>query len=114
MKRLRTQHGLGAMGLLLSLLILGLLIFVFAKSQVRSGKEAAAGSPMTALDKGRAAACQAQRRSIERDIVAWSVDHDNEAPSIAALEAAGFRVPACPEGGTYSISGRHVECSVHR
>lgn len=113
MKRWQTQHGLGALSLLLSVLILGLLLFAYARNQVGSGKDGAAAAPMTSLDKGRAVACLSQRRAIERDILAWSVEHDDERASIAALEAAGVRVPACPEGGQYSIRGEHVYCSVH-
>jgi competence protein ComGC len=112
MKRLHSQHGLGAVGLLVSVLILGLLIFAYARNQV--GEGGGAGSAMTSIDKGRAVACQAQRRAIERDVMAWSVEHDDETPSVAALEAAGFPVPACPEGGHYSVGGQHVYCSLHQ
>jgi hypothetical protein len=113
MKRLDCQRGLGAIGTLIALLILGLLVFAYAKNQVGDGTGGAGGAPMTAIDKGRSAACQAQRRSIERDVVAWSVEHDGEAPSISALESAGFGVSTCPEGGQYSISGSRVTCSLH-
>jgi competence protein ComGC len=112
MKRLDCQRGLGAIGTLAALLILGLLIFAYAKNQVGDGK-GGTGTPMTAIDKGRSAACQAQRRSIERDVVAWSVEHDGETPSISALESAGFGVSTCREGGEYSISGSRVTCSLH-
>jgi hypothetical protein len=44
----------------------------------------------------------------------WSVNHPDEAPSLAALQADGLRVPSCPEGGRYVVVGREVRCSVHR
>jgi len=113
MKRLRSQHGLGAIGTLVSVLILGLLIYTYATNQIGTGGGGAAGGPVTSIDKGRAAACLSQRRTIERDVAAWSVEHDTETASVAALEAAGFSVPGCPEGGRYSISGQRVSCSTH-
>ena len=113
MKRLGSQQGLGAIGTLVSLLILGLLIFAYTKNQIGSGDPRSSG-PVTSIDKGRAAACLAQRRTVERDIVAWSVEHGDETATLAALQSAGFSVPTCPEGGQYSISGQHVDCSKHR
>jgi hypothetical protein len=44
----------------------------------------------------------------------WSVSHPDEAPTIAALQRDGLRIPTCPEGGQYSIDGGAVHCSVHR
>jgi competence protein ComGC len=114
MRQKHAQSGLGAIGMLVSVLILGMLIYAYVKNQVGSGQGGSAGAPMTSIDKSRAAACLAQRRTIERDVVAWSVEHDHETASVAALEAAGFPVPPCPEGGEYSISGQHVYCSLHR
>jgi hypothetical protein len=105
---------MGSIGMLVSVLILGLLIYAYAKNQVGSGKNGSGGSPMTSIDKSRGAACLAQRRTIERDIAAWSVEHDHETASLAALEAGGFSVPDCPEGGRYSISGQRVHCSTHQ
>lgn len=113
MKRLHCQRGIGAIATLVSLLILGWLVFAYTQNQMGSGKRGAEGAPMTAIDKGRAVACQAQRRSIERDVMAWSVEHDGETATIGALESAGFSVSTCPEGGQYSISGPRVYCSLH-
>jgi hypothetical protein len=43
----------------------------------------------------------------------WSVNHPGETVSLAALEADGAHVPACPDGGELSLAGTSVRCSVH-
>lgn len=112
MKRFRCQRGLGAIATIVSLLIVAFLVFSYMQNQASSVQGGTAGSPIAAVDKGRAAACLAQRHTIEREIVAWQVEHD-EPPTIGALESAGFSVSRCPDGGHYSISGRNVYCSLH-
>ena len=97
--------------MLIALLIAAALYFgYFGWPNV--GGERARG--VTAIDASRSVACRTQRQQIERDLIAWEVDHPDDPPTIAALEASGVRVPACPEGGRYAVSGRSVTCSVHR
>ena len=69
---------------------------------------------VAAIDASRAVACRVNRQNIERDITMGSVNHPDEAPTLAALQADGFRIPLCPEGGRYDIVGREVRCSKHR
>ena len=79
----------------------------------RQGAGSGRSTGIVAIDTSRVVACRTQRQNIERDITMWDVDHPNEAPSIAALERDGLRVPSCPEGGRYEIAGRSVHCSKH-
>src|SRR5215510_12329058 len=108
---LRNQHGVGFVAVLLALLIAAALYFGYFRMQgATSGRSAA----VSAIDASRGVACRTQRQQIERDITMWAVNHPDEPPSIAALQADGIRVPSCPECGHYDIVGREVRCSVHR
>jgi hypothetical protein len=101
---------MGFMSVLVALLILAMLYFGYFKMQSTTS-ERAVGT--TAIDASRAVACRTQRQAAERDIMMWSVDHPDENPTLASLERTGVNIPHCPEGGTYSIEGKHLRCSVH-
>jgi len=106
----RDQQGMSFVAILVALLIAAALYFGYFKLQ---GSMSERSPGITAINTGREVACRTQRQSIERDITFWSVSHADDAPSFAALEADGIRIPSCPEGGRYELVGRHVECSVH-
>lgn len=108
--RLRDQAGIGFVSLLLALLIAAALYFGYFKMQQVSGERS---SGIAAIDASRAVACRANRQTIERAIGIWAINHPDEQPSIAALEADGVRLPTCPEGGQYAIVGRDVRCNRH-
>jgi hypothetical protein len=104
------QRGISFVAVLVAMLIAAALYFGYFR--LGSGtSERSAG--VTAIDASRAIACRTQRQSIERNIGLWSVNHDGETPTFAALEADGFRTPSCPEGGRYELIGREVHCSKH-
>jgi len=108
--RIRSNvRGASFVGVLVALL--ALLVLVMGYVRLHTPGERARG--VTAVDTSRGVACRVQRQQIERDILVWLADHPDEAPSIPALESAGLRVPACPEGGRYTVAGRAVVCSVH-
>ena len=106
-----SQAGFGFVSVLLAMLIVAALYFGYFKMQ---GTMNGRAPGITAIDASRAVACRTQRQNIERDITMWSVDHPDEPPTLAALQAAGLRIPSCPEGGHYEIAGREVHCSLHR
>ena len=109
--RLRQQQGFAFISVLLALLIAAALYFGYFKMQ-GSGNERSTG--IAAINTSRSVACRTNRQTIEREIAMWEVDHPNQPPTIAALEASGLRVPSCPEGGHYDIAGREVHCSLHK
>lgn len=105
------QRGFSFVAVLLALLIVAFLYFGYFKMQSATSERA---SGVTAISASRAVACRTNRQQLERDIVMWSVDHPDDQPTLAALQAAGIRIPSCPEGGRYDIDGREVHCSVHQ
>ena len=112
MDRLRNQRGFGFVSILLTLLVLAVLYFGYFRMQntMRGSHEVG----ISALNASREVACRTQRQQIERDIVLWSVNHPDEPPTLSALQHDGLHIPACPDGGQYSIDDRQVHCSVHR
>lgn len=105
------QRGVSLVAVLMAMLIAVALYFGYFKLQ--SGKSERA-TTVTAIGASRTVACRTQRQDIERNITLWSVNHDGETPTYAALEAEGFRIPSCPEGGRYELVGREVHCSKHQ
>ena len=108
---MRNQRGVGLVAVLLALLIAAALYFGYFKMQSAMRPSGPGG---TEINTVTAVVCRTNRQNIERDITMWSVDHPDEQPSFAALQAAGIRIPRCPEGGRYDLVGTHVRCSVHR
>lgn len=108
--RLQAQSGFGFVAVLLALLIAATLYFGYFKLQNATSEKA---TSIAAIDATRAVACRSNRQNIERAITMWSVSHPDEAPTLRALEADGVRIPSCPEGGRYSLTGREVHCSKH-
>jgi competence protein ComGC len=109
--RVLGQRGFSFVAVLLALLIAAALYFGYFHFQSATSERA---KGIAAIDAARAIACRTNRQTIEREIVLWSVNHPDEPPTLAALQAEGLRVPSCPEGGRYDIVGREVHCSVHR
>jgi len=104
------QRGFTFVAVLLALLIAAALYFGYFRMQSAMSERSAG---VSALNTARAVACRTNRQNIERDVAMWSVNHPDERPSFAALEAEGIHIPACPEGGRYEFVGRTVHCSVH-
>ncbi len=104
------QRGFGFVAVLVAMLIVAFLYFGYFKLQSATSERS---TGVTALSSSRAVACRTQRQNIERDIMAWSVNHDGETPTFAALEADGLHIASCPEGGRYEIVGREVHCTKH-
>ena len=104
------QDGFSGILVIIALLIAALLYFGYSRLQSGVSEKK---TTITAIDASRAVACRSNRVNIERDIQLWLVDHPGEAPTLAALEATGVRIPPCPEGGAYAVDGVHVRCSKH-
>ena len=104
------QRGVGLVAVLMAVLIAAALYFGYFKLQSGMGERS---TSVTAIGASRTVACRTQRQDIERNITLWSVNHDGDTPTLAALEADGFRTPSCPEGGRYELVGREVHCSKH-
>jgi hypothetical protein len=109
--RFHGQEGFGFVAILMALAIAAALYFGYFKLQSLTSERA---TGVAAIDASRAVACRTNRQNIERAMAMWSVNHPDEQPTFAALQAEGVRIPACPEGGRYDIAGRTVHCSVHR
>lgn len=108
---MRNQRGVGLVAVLLALLIAAALYFGYFGFQGTSHERR---SGLVAINASREVACRTNRQNIERDIALWSVNHPGETPTLAALQADGLRIPTCPEGGRYELTGTAVHCSVHR
>jgi hypothetical protein len=106
-----TEQGFSFVAVLLALLIAAALYFGYFHFQSPTGEHA---KGIAAIEAAHAVACRANRQNIEREIQLWAVNHPGEAPTFAALEAEGLRIPSCPDGGRYEIVGNEVHCSVHR
>jgi hypothetical protein len=96
---------------LMAMLIAAALYFGYFKMNATVGERKVG---IAAVDASRGVACRSNRQTIERAIVLWSVNHPDDAPSVAALEKDGIGMPSCPEGGRYEIVGRAVLCSKHQ
>jgi len=105
------QRGFGFFSVLVALLLAAALYFGYFRMQSTHSERAVS---ITAIDASRVVACRTQRQNIEREIMMWSVNHPDEEPTMGGLQAAGVRIASCPEGGQYSLVGRHVECSKHQ
>ena len=109
-RRSRSERGASFIAVLMAMLIVGALYFGYLKLNTAKSERAVG---IAAIDASRVVACRTNRQTIERSLVMWSVNHPDEAPSLAALEADGIGVPSCPEGGRYELEGRQVQCSKH-
>lgn len=102
---------------LLSVLLALLIIFILTGYYFRRGGsnvEQQLSLYETSMDRSKAVACQANRQVIETNIQAWMVTHPGETPTLEKLSQAGYSIPRCPEGGTYSITPEgQVVCDRH-
>ncbi len=66
------------------------------------------------IGQAESAACAANRRSISSSVQQYNVMENKNATSIQQLVPKYLQsVPTCPSGGTYTLSGSTVTCSVH-
>jgi hypothetical protein len=71
-------------------------------------------------EKAAAAACEANRRSIDGAVLMWQMDQDPPATSVPPendLDAFWKNYfqnkPECPKGGAYTLSTTGTTCSEH-
>ena len=104
------SRGMSFVSVLAAMLILVVLYFGYFRMQSMTSERSVGA---TAIDAGRLVACRTQRRAAESGIALWFADHPNETPDLARLERDGVEIPRCAEGGTYSLEGKHLRCSLH-
>lgn len=109
----RSQRGFSFLSVLLALLVIGLLYFWIGGPGL-SPVSNSVSEAKTVETAGHLLACEMNRRAIEKELLTWSVTHPGEQATIEKLKAAGVYVPACPDGGRFTIRGKTVTCSVHR
>jgi hypothetical protein len=67
-----------------------------------------------AVSQAEAAACAVNRRTIYTAVQQYNAFENKNATSIQQLVPKYLQsVPTCPSGGTYTLSGTTVTCSVH-
>jgi hypothetical protein len=72
------------------------------------------GSSGGAVGQAESAACAANRRTIASAVQQYKAIEGKSPTSIQQLVPKYLqKVPTCPSGGTYSLSGGTVTCSVH-
>lgn len=100
------------------LLILVLLVLFIAgcggesgSPEEGGGSESGIGVPVT---KAESTACAANRSAIQSAVQQYKLMEGKSPTSVQELVPKYLqKVPSCPEGGSYSISGDRVVCSVH-
>lgn len=81
-----------------------------AKEESSEGVSGGAGPVETA----QASACSANRKTIKSALQAYRAANGEYPDSIELLVPQFLqRLPSCPAGGTYRLSGGSVSCSVH-
>lgn len=76
-----------------------------------SGAQADTGSP---VGQAEVAACAANRRAISSAAQQYQAVKGQAPASVQQLVPEFLpSIPVCPSGGTYSLSGTRVVCSVH-
>ena len=108
---LGSEKGATMVALLMAMLIAAALYFGYFELQ-KSGGERSTG--IAVVNGSRAFACRTNRQTIERQLMMWAVNHPDDTPSLDALERESGPLASCPEGGTYSLSGSSVVCSLHQ
>ena len=100
---------------MIALLIVLVIIAILYGSQMGWRGTPDPGTAQYSIERSQDAACTANRSVMATSIMAWSVSHPGEKPTIEAMRASGASVPRCPKGGVYTIGedGRTVYCSLH-
>ena len=106
----RNARGFGFVSVLLTLLIVAALYFGYFRMASTTGEKSVG---IQSLKASKGVACRTQRQQIERDVQMYTANHDGAPRSLDDLERDGIRIPSCPEGGRYALTGPRVTCSVH-
>ncbi|MBN2027889.1 MAG: hypothetical protein JW854_14145 [Actinobacteria bacterium] len=101
-------------------MVLSLLLMMLAVVFVGCGSNTDSDAGSVEVNKGgdieqaNAAACAANRKIISAAAQEYFAMEGTYPSSIQALVPGYLQsVPACPSGGTYSLSGNTATCSVH-
>jgi len=105
---LSSSRGFSLLSVIIALAIIGALYYGYFNQM---GSEIAPAQ--AAKQASQVMACSMNRMSIERSITTWSVTNPGKSPTIQDLAAAGVTILPCPDGGTFTIEGKKVLCSVH-
>lgn len=100
-------------------LLLAVVLLVFAGcggggATSDSGGNETGGSGIGPVNEAEAATCAANRRMISAAASQYGATEGSNPTSIQQLLPQYLQsLPVCPAGGTYSLSGTTVTCSVH-
>jgi len=84
------------------------------RRRLRQQRGAVNQSDRGPVAKADSAACAANRRTMESSLQQYSVLEGKSATSLQQLVPKYLQsVPSCPSGGTYSLQGSRVSCSIH-
>lgn len=98
--------------LLFPLLLLSFLIALPGCGGSEKGEEAAPQAGP--IEGSQAAGCAANRRAIESALQAYQAANGKPPSSLQQLVPQYLqKLPSCPAGGSYQLSGTTVSCSVH-
>jgi len=103
--------------LIVSLIVIAVVAVIAAGcggsdgAATNGGSETGSGGP---VGQAEASACAANRRMISSALQQYENIEGTAARSIQALVPGYLQsVPSCPSGGTYTLQGSSVTCSVH-
>lgn len=105
-----------AIALAVALLALAILAAGCGGENESAGNTGAGVQPAENTPPGQAesAACAANRRAISSAVQQYQAMEGRPPTSIQQLVPGYLQtVPTCPSGGTYTLSGNRVVCSVH-
>lgn len=106
---LASQRGASFVAIVFAMAIAAGLYFAYFQMQGTISDQKVG---IASIEASRGAACRTNRQTIERQIPAWFVEHDDP-PSLDDLDAEFGPLPGCPEGGELTLAGSTVHCSKH-
>jgi len=109
----RRRGNLSLVGMLVVLLIIAILVNN-QLSNPGGGGYGTVNNATANIEKGREAACTANRVGGRLNVNMWLMQNQGQTPTMEALNAAGMRIQPCPDGGTYTfLEGGEIHCSKH-
>lgn len=103
-----------AIAMAVALLVLAILAAGCGGESETAGNTGVHPAENTPPGQAESAACAANRRTISAAVQQYQAMEGRPPTSILQLVPGYLQsVPTCPSGGTYTLSGNRVACSVH-